>query len=156
MSFSVATRTLSKNLSIRAFVKKQYVCLHCLSFKEGLSTQLLKLHNWCALFDNLAFVQFHKVHCRTGFYLFTFSLKQTCLGVYKCINVPCVIKMDFVSLGWLSNLFLFLASFILPHTSSSDFDVLRIIYSSSAFSKYVSYSLVNQNCCFETFIFLFA
>lgn len=138
-------------------MKKQYICLHCCHLRKVCppSCRSCTIGVHCLII--LLLCSFIKFTAGLAFIYSFFSLKQTCLGVYKCINVPCVIKMDFVSLGWLSNLFLFLASFIFPHTFSSDFDVLRIIYSSSAFNKYVPYLLVNQNCCFETFfVFLFA
>lgn len=63
--------------------------------------------------------------------------------------------MDFLSLGWLSNLFLFLASFIFPRAFSSDFDILRIIYSSSAFSKYAVLFASKPKLLFLKYFFIF-
>lgn len=80
--------------------------------------------------------------------------KQICMGVHKYINVSCKIKME--AFSWMAQPFVGLGFFIFPHTCLlSDF-VLRINYSSSAFSKYVFLFANNKKFLSSKCIFFFS
>lgn len=85
------------------------------------------------------------------------------MGMHKYINVPYRIKME--AFSWVAQQFVGLGSFTFPHTCLlSDFHVLRIIYSSSAFSncvflcannaKFLGFKLIFffLPCLLETFL----
>lgn len=143
LSLSVAPRSLSECLSSGACVKEQYLCLDCSILKKVCSPSFwnhavsvpcivsvgffLLLLFMVVLFTLL---QFHKLYCGNTA---NFS-ERTCIGVHKYINVPYRIKME--AFSWVAQQFAGLGSFIFPRICLlSDFDVLRIIYSSGAFSN---------------------